>query len=112
MTYISYADSLQPGDTAPDDDKVKNRGETLSPYRSTQYEWGIKANTGNMNLSAAVFRLKRPFAYTDSDQIFKKQGEQVNDGLELTATGNIWQGLNIYSGVTFLKADLTDTGNN
>ncbi|GIZ26740.1 ligand-gated channel [Morganella morganii] len=112
MTYISYADSLQPGDTAPDDDKVKNRGETLSPYRSTQYEWGIKANTGNMNLSAAVFRLKRPFAYTDSDQIFKKQGEQVNDGLELTATGNVWQGLNIYSGVTFLKAELTDTGNN
>lgn len=64
-----------------------------------------------MNLSAAVFRRKRPFAYTDSDQVFKKQGEQVNDGLELTAAGNVWQGLNIYSGVTFLKAELTDTGN-
>ena len=56
-----------------------------------------------------MFRLKRPFAYVDSDNTFKKQGEQVNDGLELTASGNIWQGLNIYSGVTFLKAELTDT---
>ncbi len=109
MTYISYADSLQPGDTAPDDDKVRNKGETLSPFRSTQYEWGIKSNVADVNLSAAVFRLKRPFAYVDSDNIFKKQGEQVNDGLELTASGNIWQGLSIYSGVTFLKAELTDT---
>ena len=75
MTYISYADSLQPGILRRMMIKSKT-GETLSPYRSTQYEWGIKANTGNMNLSAAVFRLKRPFAYTDSDQIFKNRANR------------------------------------
>lgn len=110
MAYVSYADSLEQGGTAPTDDDVKNAGQTLDPYRSKQYEVGLKADAGGMNLGAALFRLERPFAYVDDDNIYKEQGNQVNNGLELTATGNIWQGLNIYSGVTFLDPKLKDTG--
>ncbi|MCV4776356.1 TonB-dependent siderophore receptor, partial [Escherichia coli] len=57
------------------------------------------------------FRLERPFAYLDTDNVYKEQGNQVNNGLELTAAGNVWQGLNIYSGVTFLDPKLKDTAN-
>ena len=64
-----------------------------------------------MNLGAALFRLERPFAYLDTDNVYKEQGNQVNNGLELTAAGNVWQGLNIYSGVTFLDPKLKDTAN-
>ncbi|ROP59475.1 iron complex outermembrane receptor protein [Enterobacter sp. BIGb0383] len=110
MAYISYADSLEQGGTAPTDSDVKNEGQTLNPYRSQQYEAGLKADLGDLNLGAAVFQLKRPFAYVDSrDMVYKAQGEQVNNGLELTATGRVYDGLNIYSGVTFLDPKLKDT---
>ncbi|YCH31497.1 TonB-dependent siderophore receptor [Erwinia sp. D4-22] len=110
MTYVSYADSLEQGGTAPTGIGVKNEGQTLAPYRSTQYELGLKADLGTMNLGAALFRLKRPFAWVDpSDMMYKEQGDQVNNGLELTATGRVWQGLNIYGGVTFLDPQLKNT---
>ncbi|WP_437887955.1 TonB-dependent siderophore receptor [Phytobacter sp. V91] len=110
MAYISYADSLEQGGTAPTDSGLKNAGQTLSPYRSQQYEIGLKADVNTMNLGAALFRLERPFAYVDStDMVYKEQGNQVNNGLELTATGRVYEGLNIYSGVTFLDPKLKDT---
>lgn len=110
MAYISYADSLEQGSTAPTGTGLKNAGQTLDPYRSQQYEIGLKADTGGMNLGAALFRLERPFAYVDSsDMVYKEQGNQVNNGLELTATGRVYEGLNIYSGVTFLDPKLKDT---
>ncbi|GLR10276.1 TonB-dependent receptor [Mixta theicola] len=110
MAWISYADSLEQGGTAPTGVGVKNEGQTLDPYRSEQYELGLKADLGVMNLGAALFRLKRPFAWVDpSDMMYKEQGDQVNNGLELTATGRLWQGLNIYSGVTFLDPQLKKT---
>jgi iron complex outermembrane recepter protein len=110
MAYISYADSLEQGGTAPTGEGVKNEGQTLDPYRSEQYEIGLKAEVQGLNLGAALFRLKRPFAYVDpTDMVYKQQGNQLNKGLELTASGNVWQGLNIYSGVTFLDPMLKDT---
>lgn len=110
MTYISYADSLEMGGSAPLGEGIKNEGQTLDPYRSQQYEIGLKKELGSMNLGAALFRLERPFAYVDpADMTYKKQGNQVNRGLELTASGTVWQGLNIYSGVTFLDPKLKDT---
>ncbi|WES70621.1 TonB-dependent siderophore receptor [Superficieibacter sp. HKU1] len=110
MAYVSYADSLEQGGTAPTDSDVKNAGQTLDPYRSKQYEAGLKADVAGMNLGAAVFRLERPFAYVDpNDNVYKEQGNQVNNGLELTASGNVWQGLNLYSGVTLLDPTLKDT---
>ncbi|WOJ29494.1 TonB-dependent receptor [Citrobacter koseri] len=110
MAYVSYAESLEQGGTAPTNSDVKNAGQTLAPYRSKQYEMGLKADVSGMNLGAALFRLERPFAYVDpGDNVYKEQGNQVNNGLELTASGNVWQGLNIYSGVTLLDPKLKDT---
>ncbi|HFZ8995717.1 TPA: TonB-dependent receptor [Citrobacter freundii] len=109
MTYISYADSLEMGDTAPDE--ANNAGQTLDPFRSQQLEFGVKVSAGDMNYGAALFRLKRPFAYVDDDNNFGENGDQLNKGLELTATGNVWSTLNVYSGVTLLDPKLEDTGN-
>ena len=51
MAYVSYADSLEQGGTAPTDESVKNAGQTLNPYRSKQYEVGLKSDIGEMNLA-------------------------------------------------------------
>lgn len=110
MAYVSYADSLEQGDTVPTGEGLSNEGQTLDPIRSKQYEVGLKAEVNNMHLGAALFRLKRPFAYVDStDMVYKEEGDQVNNGLELTASGPVMEGLNIYSGVTFLDPQLKNT---
>jgi len=107
--YVMYADSLQAGDTAPA--TAENANETLAPYRSEQWEAGLKVALNKINLSGAVFRIERPFAYTGSDNVFQEQGDQRNYGLELMASGEIFEGLTVYGGVAFLDPQLKDTAN-
>lgn len=107
--YVMYADSLQAGDTAPS--TAANANETLEPYRSEQWEAGLKVALNKINLSGAVFRIERPFAYTDDNNVFKEQGDQRNYGLELMANGEIFDGVTVYAGVTLLDPQLRDTGN-
>lgn len=113
-TYITYADSLQQGDFAPTG--TANAGESLAPYRSQQWEIGYKQelrafSATRLNLGAALFQIDRPFAMTDTaDNRYKEQGQQVNRGLELTATGEVTQNLNFFGGVTFLDPRLVDSG--
>ncbi|MBN3256141.1 TonB-dependent siderophore receptor [Pectobacterium brasiliense] len=109
MTYVAYADSLEQGDTAPN--SAVNKAQTLKPYRSTQYEAGVKSQWDGLNLNAAVFRLERPYAYVDpTDNVFKEQGKQVNTGLELMADGEVLSGLHLYGSMTLLDPKLEDTG--
>lgn len=107
MTYIAYADSLEQGGVAPKG--TNNYGQVLEPYRSTQYEAGVKSQWGDMNVNAALFRLERPFAYTGNDNIYREQGKQVNHGLELMADGEAWDGLHLFGSMTLLDPKLKDT---
>ncbi|MBA0160849.1 TonB-dependent receptor [Pectobacterium versatile] len=111
MTYVAYADSFEQGDTAPVNqlNPVVNEGQALKPYRSTQYEAGVKSQWDGLNLNAAIFRLERPFAYVASDNVFREQGNQVNTGLELMADGEVLSGLHLYGSMTLLDPKLKDT---
>jgi len=107
-TYITYASGLQAGDLAPG--TAANAGVSLPPYRSKEYELGYKASLGKIDLSAALFRIERPFANIDpADKVFKISGEQVNQGLELSGVGELVDGLTIYGGLTWLDAKLEHT---
>jgi iron complex outermembrane receptor protein len=108
--YATYSSSLQAGDLAPG--TAVNSGEGLAPYRSKEYELGFKTSLAKIDFTAAVFRIQRPFANIDPvDDVFKISGLQVNKGLELTAIGEIINGLTVYGGVTLLNAKLEETGN-
>ncbi|OAT45796.1 ferrichrome-iron receptor [Proteus hauseri ATCC 700826] len=109
MTYVSYADSLEEGDSAPN--TAKNKDEVLKPYRSEQWEMGVKSQVDALNLNAAIFQLERPFAYVGQDKIFKEQGKQRNRGLELIANGQVTDELFIFTSMTWLDPTLTNTGN-
>jgi iron complex outermembrane receptor protein len=107
-TYVTFASSLQAGDLAPIG--TVNSGESLSPYRSKEYEIGYKATLAKIDFTAALFRIERPFANIDpTDNVFKITGEQINKGLELSAVGEIIPGLTVYGGVTLLNARLENT---
>jgi iron complex outermembrane receptor protein len=109
-TYITYADSLQQGDTAPAGSV--NAGNVLDPYRSKQWEVGYKVAVGDVNASIAAFRITRPYAYVAAaDNLYRIAGEQRNDGVELMLDGHVTRDLALFGGFTWLDPRLNDTGN-
>jgi iron complex outermembrane recepter protein len=109
-TYVTYANSLQQGDIAPTTG-VNNPGEVLAPYRSEEWEAGYKVLVSGLELTTAVFRMHRPFAFTDPDDyVYKVEGDQVNKGVELMAKGKVTSDISVFGGVTWLDPRLEDTG--
>jgi iron complex outermembrane recepter protein len=107
-TYVTYASSLQAGDLAPAG--TLDGGSSLPPYRSKEYELGYKATFNKVDFTAALFRIERPFANINpADKLFEISGEQVNRGLELSAIGEVLDGLTMFGGITLLDARLEHT---
>lgn len=106
-TYINYADSIQPGGTAPVG--ALNQNQVLDPYHTKQIETGYKTEMAGMEYTAAIFRIERPLAYTGNDNIYREQGQQVNHGIELYSRGRATDNTTVMGGVTWLDPKLKDT---
>lgn len=108
--YGNYGTGIQQGPTAPS--TAANARETLPAIRSEQYEVGVKVALRSMDLSLAAFRIERPFAFVDpADSVYKREGQQVNYGVELNLSGRVARDLVIFGGVTLLDPRLQATGN-
>ena len=113
--YVSRADTLQPGDTAPAG--TANEGEALDPYRSKQWELGYKTRLGSFDMNAAVFRIERPYAYSDAGAqvggrpLYRTSGRQVNHGLELSAVGSVSRDLSVNAGIAWLDPRIRQSAN-
>ncbi len=109
--YANYAESLTPGQTAPAVSggvPVTNAGEVLSPFRGEQAEVGAKFDLGRYGGTVSLFRLTLPSAFVDNN-VFAANGEQRNQGLELTVFGEPVDGLRVLGGWTLIDAELTRT---
>lgn len=111
--YATYASSLQQGDIAPGG--TVNANQALAPYRSKEWEIGYKTDMRPVSLTAALFRLQRPFANTVAynggpQTIFQIVGQQVNYGAEISGQGTVFHRLLLTGGFTALNARLNDTG--
>ncbi|WP_226502373.1 TonB-dependent receptor [Pseudomonas sp. MWU16-30317] len=104
--YVTYADSLQQGDSIPAGSL--NAGQILSPYRSRMVEVGGKWVVDGVNLSLAAFQMKRPFAYAQNN-VYAVAGQQRNRGLEFMADGSLTRNLRVFGGITWLDPKLLDT---
>jgi iron complex outermembrane receptor protein len=106
--YVTAGSSLQQGDVAPG--TAANTGQALEPYRSQQQEIGYKISLPSIDVSAAWFRLRRPFANLDpADNVFRISGDQLNYGVEAMVTGRVGTRLTTYGGFTVLDPTFTDT---
>ncbi len=106
--YATYQNSLLAGDLAPAG--TVDAGVSLPPYRTKQYEVGYKVDFDKINFTAALFEIKRPFANINPlNNVFEISGEQVNKGLELSAVGQLIEGLTMYGGITLLNSKLENT---
>jgi len=104
--YGNYTEGLTRGGTAPS--TAANAGEVFAPYKSEQYEAGVKVDWGSLMTTANVFQISRPNNITDpTTNIYSFDGEQRNRGLELAAYGEPIAGLRLMGGVTFNDAKVT-----
>ena len=106
--YATFASSLQQGDIAPGN--AANANVSLAPYRSKEWELGFKTQARPLNVTAALFRIERPFANTDANNVFRITGQQVNYGAEISGQGTLFRRLRVDGGFTALNARLNDTG--
>lgn len=114
--YANYTDGLTAGSIVGP--RYRNRGEVLKPYKSKQYEAGVKVDWGRITTTAAVYQLAKPSGYADgpagASDIQKDYGyfgEQRNRGLELSAYGELQPGLRVMASAAFVQGKLTKTLN-
>lgn len=106
--YANYIEGLAKGDVAPD--AASNAGQIFSPYKTKQYEAGIKFDHGSLMTSLALFQISRPSGQMNGTE-YTVDAEQRNRGIELSAYGSPANGVRLYSGLTWIQAKLTETSN-
>lgn len=101
--YANFTSGLSRGSTAPIG--TVNAGEVFAPFKSKQYEMGVKADTGRILAGVSVFQIDRPNAVTDPlTNIYSLDGVQRNRGLELSAVGEAAPGVRVMTSATFYNA--------
>lgn len=106
--YANHATGLSPGQIVGP--SYANAGVVLAPFKSKQYELGVKARLGRITTTASVFQITRPSGVVDTvTNTLGYDGEQRNRGLELSAYGEFVPGLRGIASATFLRPDLTHT---
>ncbi|MEE7547888.1 TonB-dependent receptor [Xanthomonas sp. Kuri4-1] len=109
--YANYAEALQPGQVVPATSggvPLSNVGEVLDPFTSRQYELGAKYDSGRVGATAALFRIAQPNTVV-ADGRMSTDGEQRNQGLELSGYGEVAEGLRVLGGFTLMEATLQRT---
>ncbi len=106
--YANFIQGLQQGVVVPSN--FANAGEVFPPYKSTQYEAGVKIDWGKLTTTASLFQINQPSVLTNvATNTQFLGGEQRNRGIELNLFGEPVQGIRIVGGVMFLDAVLTRT---
>ncbi|MBW2941839.1 TonB-dependent receptor [Zhongshania aquimaris] len=105
--YGNYSEALLPGEIAPAT-ALNNPGEALDPYRSSQIETGLKYDGGNIGGSVSIFTVEKPSGITQNNT-FSDNGEQRNQGLELTVFGQAAENLRLLGGLTLIDSEQVNT---
>lgn len=107
--YTSYAQGLEHGGVAPI--QTGNEGQALTPSKSKQVEVGIKADIReNLSATVALFEIRKGLEYTDAGNVFVRNGEAQNRGLEMALNGRATRDLTVGVSATALNTKQSDTG--
>lgn len=105
--YGNYAEALTPGQIAPGTVgaiPILNAGEITAPFRSKQYEAGVKFDQGTFGGTISVFSITQPSAIVVANR-FVVDGEQEHRGVELSFYGEPIPGLRVLGGGTVINAE-------
>ncbi len=109
--YASFSKSFQP---SAENFALAANNAQIEPEETTNKEIGAKFDffDGKASATASLFRLERTnIKSTDPARpgVLIPIGTQRTDGLELTFTGDLSQGWQIWSGYAYLDAEVTDS---
>ena len=106
--YANYIEGLSEGQSAPL--TAANAGQVFAPYKTKQYEVGVKMAHGDLTNTVALYQINQPSAYTDPvSNVFSVEGRQRNRGLEWHVFGQLQPGLRLLGGISLTQATLTRT---
>jgi len=106
--YGNFIQGLEQGDTVGP--TFANAGTVFPPYKTTQYEAGVKVDWGKLTTTASIFQITRPTTITDvATNTVLPAGERRNRGLELNLFGEPVDSVRLLGGVMFLEAVLART---
>lgn len=106
--YANFTSGLSRGGTAPA--TAANFGEVFKPYKSKQYEAGVKLDSSNLITTFSVFQIDRPNALTNPvTNMYSFDGQQRNRGFEVSTMGEVVPGLSLMASATLYDAKLQKT---
>ncbi len=109
--YANYVEGLQPGTVVST--QFANAGQVFPPYRSKQYEAGIKVDWwGNLLTTLSIFQIAQPSTVQVMTQplpTLELNGEQRNRGIELNLFGEPLPGVRLAGGAMIIDAELRKT---
>lgn len=111
--YANYIEGLQPGAIAPANSggtAIENAGEVFEPFRSKQYEAGVKYDGGRFGGTLSAYSTKKPSSLV-VDNRFTVDGEQTNQGIELSAFGMLTDQIRLLGGAVLTDAEQSRTQN-
>lgn len=106
--YVSYSEGLEEGGRAPLN--AINSLQTLDPLKSEQYELGAKYATERVDVSAALFEIRKGSEYLRDDGYYVQDGLQTHRGIEVSSAGRLTRRLNVFMSAMWLDAQLDETG--
>ena len=104
--YVNHLQGLTTGDTAPYG--TANQGAVFAPYRTRQYEAGVKWDGGNLGGTLGVFQITKPYASIDPSNLqFGVFGEQRHRGAEINLYGELRKGVRVLGGAMLMDASVS-----
>ncbi|MDB5584727.1 MAG: hypothetical protein JWR80_9903 [Bradyrhizobium sp.] len=105
--YANRIEGLSQGPTAPSG--AVNQGAVFAPYKSTQYEAGVKLGLARFTATAAIYQIEQPSAYLNTANTFVVDGLQRNRGFEFSINGEASRYVRFIGGLSVNDAKLTKT---
>ncbi|GFE88273.1 TonB-dependent receptor [Steroidobacter agaridevorans] len=105
--YANYIEGLLQGEEVPEvigGVAIANANEIFDPFKSKQYEVGAKYDGGTLGGSVAIFRINQPSSLLVGN-VVTQDGEQRNQGIELSVYGQLSTAVRLLGGATLLDAE-------
>jgi iron complex outermembrane receptor protein len=108
--YGNYIQALEPGPIAGAG--LANAGQAFPSFVSNQLEVGAKLDLGNFGATLSAYSITKPSAFTNvATNMLVLDGQQRNQGIEITMFGEPLPGLKPIGGFSLMNQILTSTAN-
>lgn len=111
--YANYIEGLSAGNEVTDTNAL-NYGEVFKPYKSKQYEFGVKWDRGEFANTLSFYQIKKPGlmnVYQDAGYTVSASSEQRNRGIEWSTFGQLNDNVRLLGGIAYTRGKYTKREN-